>query len=199
MDDSDQRPTARPGAPEEPDSIAGSDPEFFVVGQITKPHGTKGEVFVWPLTDRPEEVFEEGREVILGDVEGVVGQQSITLTVEQSRPFKQGFLVKWFGYDDRTTVSFFGGRYILAPAESIAPLEEGEVFYHQLLGLEVVTTAGEVVGRVREVFDTEPAHLLEVKGPERMHLIPFIGRIVKRVDLDEGRLVIEPPPGLLDI
>jgi 16S rRNA processing protein RimM len=81
----------------------------------------------------------------------------------------------------------------------VAPLEEGEVYYHQLLGLEVVTLGGEVVGCVREVYETEPAHLLEVKGPERSHLIPFVKRIVKQVDLAAGRLLIEPPPGLLEI
>jgi 16S rRNA processing protein RimM len=170
-----------------------------VVGQITKPHGTKGEVFVWPLTEDPGELFAEGEELILGDAEGAVGDPSDTLTVEQVRPFKRGLLVKWEGYADRTAVTPLGGRYLLVPTARVAPLEEGEVYYHQLLGLEVVTLGGEVVGRVREVYETEPAHLLEVKGPERSHLIPFVKRIVKQVDLAAGRLVIEPPPGLLEI
>jgi 16S rRNA processing protein RimM len=179
--------------------VEGRDPDFFVVGQITKPHGTKGEVFVWPLTEEPEEVFAETEELILGDQEGEVGADQLRLTVETVRPFKRGFLLKWVGYSDRTSVTPFSGRYLLVPASRIAPLEEGEVFYHQLLGLEVVTVAGEVVGRIREVYETEPAHLLEVKGAERIHLIPFVRRIVKKVDLENGRLVIEPPPGLLEV
>ncbi len=198
MDDSARDPEPASAAAR-PTAGGRAEPEFLVVGQVTKPHGTKGEVFVWPLTEHPDELFAEGQELILGDAEGAISAESPRLTVEQSRPFKRGLLVKWVGYADRTAVSPLGGRYLLVPAGRLAPLEEGEVYYHQLLGLEVVTVEGEVVGRVREVYETEPAHLLEVKGPERLHLIPFVQRIVKKVDLEAGRLVIKPPPGLLDI
>jgi 16S rRNA processing protein RimM len=176
-----------------------AEPEFLAVGHITKAHGTKGEVFVWPLTDTPHEIFAPGREVILGDTEGDVGDEPLALVVEHTRPFKRGVLVRFEGYPDRTAVDPLAQRYVLLPIEELEPLEEGEVYYHQLLGLEVVTTEGEVVGRVREVFDTEPAHLLEVKGPEKVHLIPFVERIVKKVDLEAGRVVIKPPPGLLEL
>jgi 16S rRNA processing protein RimM len=151
------------------------------------------------LTDDPEDIFAEGEELILGDAEGGADEASPTLRVVQVREFKRGLLVKWEGYPDRTAVTPLGGRYLLVPAERLAPLAEGEVYYHQLLGLEVVTMEGEVVGRVREVYETEPAHLLEVKGPEKSHLIPFVRRIVRKVDLEAGRLVIEPPPGLLEL
>lgn len=174
-------------------------PEHLVVGQITKPHGTKGEVFVWPLTEHPEEVFEPGRELLLGDVDGTLGEEPLPLTVVSSRPFKRGLLLGLEGFEDRTSVTPLSGRYLLVPIGELAPLEEDEVYYHQLLGLEVVTVDGEVVGRVREVYETEPAHLLEVKGAERLHLIPFVKRIIKKLDLEAGRLVIKPPPGLLDI
>jgi 16S rRNA processing protein RimM len=176
-----------------------AEPEFLVVGQVTKPHGTRGESFVWPLTDRPDEVYAPGREVILGDTEGEIGEEPLTLVVERVRPFKRGLLVKFEGYPDRTSVEPFAQRYLLQPVGALEPLEEGEVYYHQLLGLEVVTTDGEVVGRVREVYETEPAHLLEVKGARKSHLIPFVERIVKKIDLEAGRLVIKPPPGLLDV
>ncbi|HEX7051464.1 MAG TPA: ribosome maturation factor RimM [Longimicrobiales bacterium] len=174
-------------------------PEFLVVGHITKPHGTKGEVYVWPLTDRPEQLFAKGRELVLGDSEGAPGDEPLALRVERVRAFKRGLLVKFEGFPDRTAVEPFSQRYLLVPAEAVPPLEEGEVFYHQLLGLEVVTTAGEVVGRVREVFETEPAHLLDVQDGGRSRLIPFVERIVREVDLEAGRIVIEPPPGLLDV
>ena len=86
------------------------------------------------------------------------------------------------------------------PIEGLAALEEGEVFYHQLLGAEVVTAEGEPVGRVREVFETAPTHLLEVKGEGgKLHLIPFSERIVRKVDVEAGRIVIKPPPGLLEL
>jgi 16S rRNA processing protein RimM len=176
------------------------DPDHLVVGHVSKPHGTKGEVFVWPLTDRPEEVFAAGQTVVLGDDRGSITQPVDALEVERLRPFKRGQLVKFTGRDDREAVEDLAGRYLLVPATDLRELEEGEVFYHQLLGAEVVTSDGEVVGRVREVFETEPAHLLEVKTDEgKVHLVPFSKRIVREVDAEAGRILIVPPPGLLEL
>ena len=175
-------------------------PDHLVVGHVSKPHGTKGELFVWPLTDRPDEVFGPGRTVLLGDEDGTLSEEAVELVVERSRPFKRGVLLKLEGVDDRADIERFAGRYLLVPTERLAALEEGEVFYHQLLGAEVVTAEGEPVGRVREVFETAPAHLLEVKGEDgKVHLIPFSERIVKKVDVEAARIVIKPPPGLLEL
>jgi len=175
-------------------------PEHLVVGHLAKPHGTRGELFVWPLTERPEAVFGEGAEVLLGDEAGGVGAEPERLVVERSRPFKRGLLVKFEGLEDRNAVEPLVGRYLVLPVDELEPLEEGELFYHQLLGLEVVTVGGEVVGRVREVYETEPVHLLEVKRADgKLRLIPFAARLVRSVELEAGRLVIDPPPGLLEI
>jgi 16S rRNA processing protein RimM len=119
--------------------------------------------------------------------------------VEEGRPYRKGWLVRFEGVEDRTEAELLLGRYVLVPSAELGGLEEGEVFYHQLLGLEVETVAGEVVGRVREVYETEPDHMLEVKGEGRVHLIPFARRIVRMLDVEAGRLVIDPPEGLLEL
>ena len=175
-------------------------PEHLVVGHLAKPHGTKGELFVWPLTDSPDEVFVEGRVLRLGDEDGALDEAEAELVVEGSRPFKRGELVKFDGVDDRSDAERIAGRYLLAAVDSLAPPAEDEVYYHQLLGLTVETVEGAPVGVVREVFETEPTHLLEVKSPDgKLHLVPFAARIVKRVDLASGMLVIDPPDGLLEL
>ena len=175
-------------------------PEHLVVGQVTRPHGTKGEVFVWPLTDRPAEMFAVGAGVMVGDEKGEAPASPERVVVERVRPFKRGLLVKFEDRAELEAVAELAGRYLLVPAEAVAPLEEGEVFYHQLLGLEVWTAEGEQVGRVREVYETEPAHLLEVEDESgKLRLVPFAERIVKAVDLEGGRVVITPPPGLLEL
>jgi len=175
------------------------EPEHLIVGQISKPHGTRGEVLIWPLTDDVAEVFAPGRELLLGDEEGGLAEDARGLVVETVRPYRQGILVRFEGLPDRTAVEPLAGRYLLLPIEELRPLEEGEVYYHQLLGAEVVTVDGETVGRVREVYEAAPADLLEVKGPGKTHLIPFVERIVRRVDVESKRIVIEPPPGLLEL
>lgn len=178
----------------------GSDqPEWLVVGQITKPHGTKGEVMVWPLTDTPDAVFAEGVQVLAGDAQGGAGEEPEWLEVAASRPYRRGYLVRFEGVYDRSGTEPLLRRYLLMEAERAAPLEEDEVFYHDLLGAQVLTVGGEPVGVVREVFDTEPAHLLEVKGERGVHLIPFTKQVVREVDAETGRVVIDPPEGLLEL
>jgi 16S rRNA processing protein RimM len=176
-------------------------PTHLVVGHVTKPHGTKGEIFVWPLTDNMDEVFAEGRALLVGDQQGALDPEyADPVIVETTRPFKRGLLVKLAGRDDRDAVEELAQRYLLAPLEALKPLEEDEVYYHQLLGMQVVTSEGQVVGGVREVYETYPAHMLEVKSDEgKVHLIPFADRIVKKVDVENGQIVIKPTPGLLDI
>ena len=179
---------------------AGSDgPEWLVVGQVSKPHGNKGELLVWPLTDSPEAVFAEGRELLLGDTEGGTGEDPATLTIQARRPYKRGWLLTVDGIEDRNAAVEIAGRYLLIPTEQAEPRAEGELFYHELLGSEVVTVDGSTVGRVREVYDTEPAHLLEVKGEGKVHLIPFTSQVVKDVDTGARRIVIDPPDGLLEL
>ena len=177
-----------------------NEPEHLVVGQISKAHGTKGEAVIWPLTDRPEAVFVEDASLLLGDAEGNLGNAPASLVIESVRPFKKAFLVKFEGIEDRRDLEDSLGLYLLAPVAELAPLEEGEVFYHQLLGMRVVTVDGLDVGSVREVFDTDPTHLLEVKDDSgKIRLIPFAAHIIKEVSTGDGRIVIDPPAGLLEI
>jgi 16S rRNA processing protein RimM len=176
-----------------------NDPAHLVVGHLSKPHGTRGELVVWPLTDRPEEVFAPGRRLLLGTDAGEAGHPTREVVVEASRPHKRGVLIRLEGVTDRNAAEALVTRYLLIPAEETDALEEGEFYYHQLLGLTVETAEGVVVGRVREVYETDPTHLLEVKGEGAIHLIPLSRRIVTRVDVEAGRLVIEPPEGLLEL
>jgi 16S rRNA processing protein RimM len=175
-------------------------PTHLVVGHITKPHGTKGEVFVWPLTDSVDSVYAPAQEVLIGDEHGRLAAEAGSLVVESARDFKRGLLVKFKGRADRNAVEELGNRYLLVPIEQVEPRAADEVYYHELLGMRVVTREGEEVGEVSEVYETEPAHLLEVKGTGgRVHLIPFAERIVKQVDAEARQIVIKPPPGLLEL
>jgi 16S rRNA processing protein RimM len=178
----------------------GGRPDHLVVGHVTKAHGTKGEIFVWPLTDRVDQVFEPGRVVEVDEGEEPGSESFAALTIESVRPFKRGLLVKFDGLDDRSSVEGLTQRYLRIPIDAASPLEEGEVFYHQLIGLQVVTADGEAVGTVREIYETGPTHLLEVRRTNGGHvLIPFTERIVRKVDVESGTLTIKPPPGLLEV
>lgn len=177
-----------------------SEPVFLVVGHLNKVHGTKGELYVWPLSDHPESTFAPGVILHLGDEKGEAPDASQgTLTIEAARPFRRGYLLKVGGVTTRTEAEYLQGRYVLRPKVELAPLEEGELFYHQLLGIQVVTVGGEELGEVVEVYELAPADLLAVRGPGGTRHIPFLQSIVVEVDTEAGKLIIDPPEGLLDL
>ena len=122
------------------------------------------------------------------------------VTIEAVRPFKQGWLVVLAGITTRTEAERITGRYLLRPFEEAPALDPGEVFYHQLLGMAVVTEAGDPVGTVVEVYDIDPADMLEVEAEDgRLHLVPFTQQVVRGVETDENRLVVRLPEGLMDL
>ena len=100
-------------------------PEHLVVGHITKAHGTKGELFIWPLTDRPDAVFARGSTLLLGDSDGVLDADAPTIVVESVRPFKRGLLVKLEQFDSREDADELAQRYVLLPTEAVPPLDDG--------------------------------------------------------------------------
>ncbi len=176
------------------------EPSHLVVGRVNKAHGTKGEVFVWPLTDQPDAVLAEGRSVWLGTVEGELGEAPEALEIHGTRPFKRGLLVSFTGRMDRDTVELMTGRYLLVERVALAAPAEGEWYYHQLVGLAVEDESGGVIGRVRTIYESAPADLLEIEKTNGGDvLIPLSRQIVKRVDIEAGKLVVKPPPGLLDL
>ena len=175
------------------------DPSFLVVGHLNKPHGTKGELFVWSLTDHPESVYAPGVLVFVGDPSGEAPDPEIgSLRITAVRDFRNGYLVSFQGVADRNRAEELRGRYLMMPIEELAPLAEGELFYHQLLGMEVVTKDGRRVGEIAEVYELRPAAMLEVRGPEGEVMIPYLSHIVIEADAKAKRMVIDPPEGLLE-
>jgi len=179
---------------------AAENPPFVVVGHVSKPHGTKGELFVWPLTDRPESTYAPGVVLRVSDSSGNLPDPDFEpLRIVGVRPFRKGYLLSLDGVYDRSGAEVFHGRYLIRPFEETEPLEEGEIFYHQLLGMTVVTAEGERVGEVLEVYELRPVDLLEVARDEGTLLIPFQPEIIQDWDLETRIIRITPPEGLLDL
>lgn len=176
------------------------DPRQLVVGLLAKAHGTKGEMFVHPLTDHPEGTYAPGVVLSLGRKEGVGPDPDLPpLRIRTVRPFRDGFLVTFHGLDDRTRAELLRGTYAYRDAADLMPLADGELFHHQLIGMEVFLEGGERLGEVTHLFELQPADLLEVRGPDKEYMIPFLEQIVREIDAEARRIVIDPPEGLLDL
>ncbi len=178
-----------PSAPGSPQG----EPLFLAVGKLRRPHGVRGEILLEVLTDFPER-FQAGAVVY-------VGPRRVPLTLRSVRAFRDDLLLVAFeGYADRDAVGVLRNQLVLVPAEEAPPLAEDEVYYHQLLGLQVVTDQGRPLGRLVEILETGANEVYIVRpeegGPEI--LLPAIDEVVLKVDLEQGVMVVHLLEGLLE-
>lgn len=177
-----------------------AEPTHLVVGLVNKPHGVKGEVLVRPLTDHPGSIFVPGVVLLPGRRESDGPDPDLPpLRIEEVRASKGMPLVAFAGVEDRDDAEGLRGLYLHVERDAVAPLEEGEIFHYQLLGMRVETLDGTPVGTVQAVYELAPADLLEVRTPRGTVLIPFHADVVVEVDTEGGRLVVDPPTGLLEL
>jgi 16S rRNA processing protein RimM len=109
-------------------------------------------------------------------------------------------LLKLQGCDDRSTAETLRGYLVQIPIEQAIPLEEGEFFEHQIVGLQVWTSAGEHLGRVEEILYTGANEVYVIRSPQPGRaelLIPAIEDVVLEIDPQAGRLVVELIEGLV--
>jgi 16S rRNA processing protein RimM len=183
----------------------------IAVGQVVRAHGIRGEVLVAVRTDEP------GARFAPGSVLPTEPPERGPLTVAAARWHSGRLIVAFEGVGDRTAAEGLRGTLLILDSAQITSLSDPDEFYdHELIGLGVVTAAGDPVGVVADVLH-HGQDLLVVRregapgqvtpgqvtpgsrGREAAEaLVPFVSAIVTDVDVAAGRLVIDPPPGLLD-
>jgi 16S rRNA processing protein RimM len=119
--------------------------------------------------------------------------------IEASRPYKGQFLVKLSGVDSMSDAQTRVGSTLWVAAQSLDSLPPGEYYHYQVIGLEVFDTEGKRIGVVARTWSTPAGELYVVDGAFKEHLIPAVKEIIERVDLVAGKLIINPPEGLLDL
>jgi 16S rRNA processing protein RimM len=118
-------------------------------------------------------------------------------TVRSIKPVGRYFSISFFGVDDIESTQPFRDSLVKVRRESI-PLENGEFFVDELIGLTAVTTTGTVIGKVVDIIETGSNDVYVVKGHGREYLIPAIRDVVKEIDREGGRILIEVMDGMLD-
>lgn len=166
----------------------------LVVARIGRAHGIKGEVTVEVRTDEPELRLAPG--AVLATEPASAGP----LTIETGRVHSGRLLLRFTGVADRTAAEALRGTLLIAEVDPEETPEDPEEFYdHQLIDLDVVMVDGTEVGRIAEISHLPYQDLLIVRRPDGSDvMIPFVSEVVPEIDLAEQRVVIDPPPGLLD-
>lgn len=171
---------------------------LLTVGRVVRPHGVRGEVVVEVRTDEPEARYAPGA-VLRAERTGQA--ERTALTVRSVRPHQGRLIVAFEGVPDRTAAEPLRGTLLQVDSESVAsPSDPDEFHDHQLIGLAAVDPAGEPLGTVVRIDHAPAADLLVLERPGgRTALVPFVAAIVREVELAGGRVVVDPPPGLLDL
>lgn len=164
-------------------------PRWVAVGRITRTHGVRGEVAVLPLSDIGSR-FEPGSTIFLDE------RQDRPLTVASARPHRKRLLVAFHGVEDRTAAEELRGHYLFVPSSSAPPLPEGEYWAHDLIGCEVRTEEGRLLGTVGEVIHGPANDVWVTEGPDGEVLIPALKDVVNQVDTAGRRIVVREVPGL---
>ena len=166
----------------------------FRVGVISSTHGIRGEVKVFPTTDDP------GRFRDLKQVTLVAKRERRTLEMEKVRFFKQFVIVKFKGIDNINDIEPYRGAELWIDREQAVPLEEGEYFIADLVGLAVMTDEGERLGSLKEVIRTGANDVYEVLMENgKTVLLPVIPECVLDVDMEKGEVLVHVMDGLLDL
>lgn len=166
--------------------------DFYNVGKIVNTHGIRGEVRVMPTTDFVDERFAKGQDLYLkgaGD--------PLKLTVEAARQHKGFILVKFVGYDNINDVQAFRDHELMVSGADQEPLEDGQYYYHQIIGLAVKTVDGDELGKIKEILSPGANDVWVVQRAGKQDLLlPVIDDVVKDVDLAAGVVTVELMEGL---
>ncbi|MBL1179433.1 ribosome maturation factor RimM [Pantanalinema sp. GBBB05] len=171
--------------------------QFVEIGKIVAAQGLKGEVRIYPSSDFPERFLQPGKRWIQRSPNA--DPQTIELVKGRYLDGKGLYVVQFAAVDDREAAEALIGSKLLVPQSDRPPLEEDEFHILDLIGLEVIDQATQtVVGQVVQLISAGN-DLLEVERSDQTRvLIPFVKAIVPIVDLEQGRIEITPPAGLID-
>ena len=167
----------------------------LVVGRVGRPHGVRGEVTVELHTDDPDARFAPGSSLRTDPA------SRGPLTVLEARPRSGGLVVAFDGVQDRAGAEAIRGTTLVVDSAELPDLDVPDEWYdHQLVGLAAVDPAGTPLGTVTDVVHSPASDLLVLRaGDGREHLVPFVRELVPSVDVPGGRVVVDPPEGLLDL
>ena len=181
-----QRPSRRThGA----DPTAGT--RRICLGVVTGPQGVQGAVRIKPFTEVPENVAR------YGPVEDEAGERRFELRLIGTA--KGVVIVRVSGVESRDQAETLRGLRLYLPRAALPETEPDEYYHADLIGLEAVLEDGTPVGRVRAIHDFGAGATLElVRTSAPPVMVPFTRAVVPHVELAQRRLVLDPPPGLLD-
>ncbi len=167
---------------------------MLIIGEITGPHGVKGEVKVFPLSDFPQ------RFLSMKTVTIRQGSQHRQLTVEKVWQQRKFFVFRLEGVNSRDEAEMLRGWQMIVDYDAAFPLPPGHYYDFQLVGMKVYHAGdGSLLGELMEVLHLPANAVYRVISPEGKEiLIPALAKVVKTVDVEHSSMHVLPLEGMLD-
>jgi 16S rRNA processing protein RimM len=165
--------------------------ELIEIGRIVRSHGLEGTMKVLSYLETPG--------VLPGISEFFIGRSSgeaVSLPMEAVRPGSGSFFLKLKGVDDRDGAERFRGFKVFISSERMPKLPDGEYYWHEVVGLEVVTEDERVLGRIESVFPTGSNDVYVCRSEGREILLPAIAEVVRSIDRERRVMVVRLLKGL---
>lgn len=170
-------------------------PRWVAIGKITRLHGVRGCLKVYPYGDSLERLG-PGAQVYLGEL-GREPARALTLAGVSRR--KRFLVVCFAAIDSVAGAQTLVGRELGLPETLLPPTDDNEYYHFQLLGLRVRTVRGVELGTLTSILDTGPHDVYGVTDAAgREVLLPALADVVLEVNLEDGFVLVDPPEGLLD-
>lgn len=166
--------------------------QYFEIGQIVNTFGIKGVVKVNPFTDDISQ-FEE-METILVDKKGSL----LEMQIEEVKYSKNQVLLKLKGIETVEEAEKYRNCYLKLPREKARKLPKNTYFIADLIGLEVYTEEGKLLGKVDDIYNTGASDIYVIKDElGKQILLPAIKDVIKQIDLEQEKIVVHLLDGLV--
>lgn len=167
--------------------------EFLEIGQIVNTFGIKGMVKVKPFTDDVIARYDNLKKVYIE-----IHKSKKQYEIEEVKYHKDMVLIKFKGIDKIEEAEFLRNAYLKVDRKDEPELEEGTYYIVDLLGLDVYSDEGNLLGKVDDIYNTGSSDIYVVKDElGKQILLPGISDVIKEINLEEGRIVVHIIKGLI--
>ena len=172
-----------------------TEPRYLMLGEILRPHGVRGELRMRILTDYPERIPQLDHVFVAESIDAAAPK---IYKIEHMRMHKEYGLLKLKGIDSREQADLLRQLVVMVAIEDAIPLEEGEFYLYQLIGLTVRTAEGTTLGTITDILETGANDVYIVDSDTYGELlIPVTEETILETSIEQGTVVVSLPDGLL--